>query len=120
MNWAWSPQGLVNMHYPEMWGYVFFSESIAGENVSQYILPESEKIKWVLRQIYYEEKKHYLKNKKYSVNLPELVEAEWLKSHEHYQIDLTMTANLFESTIKDTTSGEFWHIRQDGLIWRTK
>ena len=24
-NWVWSPQGLVNMHYPEMWGVVQFS-----------------------------------------------------------------------------------------------
>jgi hypothetical protein len=23
-NWVWSPQGLINMHYPEMWGLVQF------------------------------------------------------------------------------------------------
>jgi len=25
-NWVWSPQGKINMHIPEMWGYVRFSE----------------------------------------------------------------------------------------------
>ncbi|MEW4369635.1 carbohydrate-binding family 9-like protein [Paenibacillus kandeliae] len=25
-NWVWSPQGVVNMHYPEMWGYVIFDD----------------------------------------------------------------------------------------------
>ncbi len=25
-NWVWSPQGVVNMHVPEMWGYVDFSD----------------------------------------------------------------------------------------------
>jgi hypothetical protein len=25
-NWVWSPQGLVAMHYPEMWGFVIFVE----------------------------------------------------------------------------------------------
>lgn len=30
-NWVWSPQGAVNMHMPEMWGVVEFSEQPAGE-----------------------------------------------------------------------------------------
>lgn len=25
-NWVWSPQGVINMHEPEHWGYVYFSE----------------------------------------------------------------------------------------------
>lgn len=24
-NWVWSPQGLINMHYPEYWGHLLFS-----------------------------------------------------------------------------------------------
>lgn len=29
-NWVWSPQGVCNMHVPEMWGYVQFSSIVAG------------------------------------------------------------------------------------------
>ena len=29
-NWVWSPQGAINMHIPEMWGFVQFSETVAG------------------------------------------------------------------------------------------
>jgi hypothetical protein len=29
-NWVWSPQGAVDMHRPEMWGYVQFSTSSSG------------------------------------------------------------------------------------------
>ena len=29
-NWVWSPQGAINMHLPEMWGYVQFSAIVAG------------------------------------------------------------------------------------------
>ena len=25
-NWVWSPQGVINMHLPELWGYVFFTD----------------------------------------------------------------------------------------------
>ena len=26
-NWVWSPQGLINMHYPELWGFVEFIDA---------------------------------------------------------------------------------------------
>jgi hypothetical protein len=26
-NWVWSPQGLINMHVPERWGWVEFAGS---------------------------------------------------------------------------------------------
>jgi hypothetical protein len=29
-NWVWSPQGVVDMHWPEMWGYVQFSTGKPG------------------------------------------------------------------------------------------
>jgi len=29
-NWVWSPQGKINMHLPEHWGYVQFAETAAG------------------------------------------------------------------------------------------
>jgi hypothetical protein len=25
-NWVWSPQGVVNMHVPERWGYLVFKK----------------------------------------------------------------------------------------------
>ena len=30
-NWVWSPQGVVEMHIPDRWGYVEFTEVVAGE-----------------------------------------------------------------------------------------
>ncbi len=47
-NWVWSPTGIVNMHYPELWGFVFFSD---GEET--YSVPEDEYRKWELRRMYY-------------------------------------------------------------------
>ena len=29
-NWVWSPQGVIDMHQPEMWGYVQFSAKASG------------------------------------------------------------------------------------------
>ena len=30
-NWVWSPQGIINMHYPEYWGKLVFSAAKAGK-----------------------------------------------------------------------------------------
>ena len=35
-NWVWSPQGIINMHYPEMWGFVQFSDKSAGEGTDSF------------------------------------------------------------------------------------
>jgi hypothetical protein len=32
-NWVWSPQGAIDMHRPEMWGYVQFSTAAPGQAV---------------------------------------------------------------------------------------
>ena len=30
-NWVWSPQGEIQMHIPDRWGFVEFTETVAGE-----------------------------------------------------------------------------------------
>lgn len=50
-NWVWSPQGVVNMHEPEKWGYVYFSNKKAGQEDS-FTIPEEERIRWHLYELY--------------------------------------------------------------------
>lgn len=52
-NWVWSPQGVINMHEPEHWGYVFFSDKPVGAKVS-FTIPEDEHVKWFLFEKYRE------------------------------------------------------------------
>ncbi|MEE2658803.1 MAG: carbohydrate-binding family 9-like protein [Candidatus Latescibacterota bacterium] len=55
-NWVWSPQGLINMHFPEQWGYVQFSEAPAGLALASFELPPEEEGKRLLREIYYRQR----------------------------------------------------------------
>ena len=50
-NWVWSPQGVINMHEPEHWGYVYFSEKQVGE-FDSFEIPKDEYIKWYLYELY--------------------------------------------------------------------
>lgn len=38
-NWVWSNQGVINMHLPERWGYLEFSENIVGNKKSPKEIP---------------------------------------------------------------------------------
>lgn len=71
-NWVWSPQGVINMHYPERWGYLFFSKPDAGKPLAEYKIPYSEEQKKHLWLVYYRQKEHFQKNRTYARDLKEL------------------------------------------------
>ncbi|HXK50295.1 MAG TPA: carbohydrate-binding family 9-like protein [Clostridiales bacterium] len=56
-NWVWSPQGLIAMHYPEMWGNVRFAGTASSSYGDRFSYTEQENsettAEWLLRQLYY-------------------------------------------------------------------
>jgi hypothetical protein len=55
-NWLWTPQGVVNVHYPEMWGFVQFSSRVAGQGTDLFAAHPEDAVKWMLRVLYYRER----------------------------------------------------------------
>ena len=69
-NWVWSPQGVVNMHRPETWGYVQFSAAPLGTAVFR---PDvDEPIKRRLHEIYYAQAAFRKKNRRWAASVQEL------------------------------------------------
>lgn len=112
-NWVWSPQGVINMHEPEKWGYVYFSSNEIG-NDTTFTIPQDEKIKWELYKLYRTQKKYYLKNK------------QWLTSVDHITSEpiiidgIVIRPNIenhsagWNITIKSPFSNKTLFIREDG------
>ena len=72
-NWVWAPTGVINIHYPELWSFVFFSED--RDNVPcDTTIPEDEYRKWELRKLYYAEKILFETTGPYSDKLDVLLE----------------------------------------------
>ncbi len=65
-NWIWSPQGVINMHLPERWGYLQFSGNKAGKQEEVFVLPEGESIRKYLWLIYYKQKSYSREHKQYA------------------------------------------------------
>ena len=71
-NWVWSPQGVVNMHYPERWGYLQFSKETDPANAPSFVLPYSEKQRQYLWLVYHRQKDYIREHKRYAETLSEL------------------------------------------------
>ncbi|MDH7493584.1 MAG: carbohydrate-binding family 9-like protein [Candidatus Saccharicenans sp.] len=121
-NWTWAPQGLINIHYPEMWGYVQFTSTEAGK-AREYCDedPEAE-VRWALRLIYYRQRDFYIRNSRFARSWEELnlTREKLLKIKGwDYPPQVQATPNLFEA-VYISKKGEKLHIRQDGLVWKTE
>lgn len=66
-NWVWSPQGLIAMHYPEMWGTVAFTRS----GTTQPSDPDEAAV-WSLRLVYYAQRAHEAAHGRFAGSLSDL------------------------------------------------
>lgn len=115
-NWVWSPQGVVNMHLPENWGYLQFTTSVDSKKNIPFRLSPDEAVKSELRKIYYAQKKYISQNKRYASSPDELKE---LSTDAQYHVDIKTTRSLFEATAFVDSSQWLWHIDQSGRTWKT-
>ena len=117
-NWVWSPQGVIDMHRPERWGYLQFSTAAPGK--AAFVPDAAGPAKQLLHRIYYAQRSYREKNGKWAGTLAEL----GLKDLEHSSVigtpKLETTASLFEVSVELKSTGDKrhrWHIRQDAKVW---
>jgi hypothetical protein len=103
-----------------MWGYVQFSSKLPGRGREKFVRRPEEKVKWALRKIYYAEWAHHDISRTFSVDLRALglsgENALRVKGWAYPPVIQT-TTGLFEASYA-SRSGQRWHIRQDGLVWK--
>ena len=107
-NWVWSPQGIIAMHYPEMWGFVQFDAGASGsmgrDGEPTRPLPTSdvERAAWALRRIYYRERNLYAAEGRFSGDVGELgLEAEEPGGHS-WPPSIFVTPRGFEASVTAT------------------
>lgn len=112
-NWVWSPQGVINMHEPEKWGYVYFSSREIG-NSDTFSIPQDDKIKWELFSLYRKQKSYHNTNKSWAKSIVSLskdpisVDGKVLKPIlENYSLGYSIS-------IKSPFSNKTLIIKEDG------
>lgn len=89
-NWVWSPIGLINMHYPERWGYLFFTQQ-----QTQPPLPPSYRAKKIAWNIHYLLQLYKNKNQNFPSQIKDAEGYDdFLKEDiKDFEIDFTLNKN---------------------------
>jgi len=106
-NWVWSPQGIVDLHRPERWGYVPFSSAAPG--AEKFVADPSLAARDRLMEVYHHQKSFQAKNGRWAASLAELglPAAEGVK--------LTATENGFLAAFSGG-QGQTLQVRQDSQL----
>lgn len=118
-NWVWAPQGLINIHYPEMWGYLQFSDRNAGEGREAFIVKAEEAAKWALRQVYYKEKTYFLNYGKYTDSLTDLSLGEVKVKGYKWPPQIKTAWNMWEAYLESEEGSRRVFITHDGRVGMT-
>jgi hypothetical protein len=115
-NWVWSPQGIIDMHCPERWGYIQFSTATLAE--AAYRPDPAGPIRDRLMQIYHAQKVFNDKNNHWASKVEDLSlpDAPGLPEHS---VSLHLTPDGYEASITFSSPGataQTWTIRQDSRI----
>lgn len=109
-NWVWSPMGIINMHYPELWGYVFFTDD---QTESTLQIPEDEQLKWNLRRLYYRQSQYFAEHGRFSDDLSSLQARDWVN-----ETTIEITARTFLASVPGSDGITRIYIQEDGKVWR--
>jgi hypothetical protein len=115
-NWVWSPQGVVDMHCPERWGYVQFTTAAPGR--AAYRHDPAGPIRDRLMQVYYAQKAFFKKNGRWATTLDDLKLADAPGLPEHTTALERVPAG-YEAAITFSPRGgkrETWTIGPDSRI----
>jgi len=115
-NWVWSPQGVIEMHRPELWGIIQFSDQLPGHGTDMFIPDPDEDIRLLLREIFNAQHKYFDKHNRFASSLEEL-KLSGINAMPK-KIDFESGKTRFKVSIKSNKTKFEWHIIEDSKIWK--
>nr|WP_319272502.1 carbohydrate-binding family 9-like protein [uncultured Draconibacterium sp.] len=115
-NWVWSPQGVINMHFPERWGLIQFSHEFPESTHASFQVPEEELLVRHLWHVFYAQRDYQSEHKTFCNNLATLgIPANGKENNTSFSMEINATEKTFTATLK-TNNNLMISIDQDGLI----
>ena len=114
-NWVWSPQGIIKMHAPESWGFVQFSEKMAGQGEDAFVENPEEQVKWLLREVYLAQREYQKVQGAFATTVEQLPIREEIREWMVQWLVLSLTESGYRATLPGLTC-ETWQIREDGRV----
>ncbi len=112
-NWVWSPQGVINMHEPERWGYVYFSSNEVGVDTT-FTIPQDEKIKWEMYRLYRAQKEHFSKHMQWATTIESIENTALIVDGKTLLPTIENHSRGWVISIKSPFSNKVLSIKEDG------
>jgi hypothetical protein len=119
-NWVWSPQGIVNMHYPEMWGFMQFSTDAVGTAPFPFYFVAGEAERIWLRKVYYAQRLYKLDKGVFSDSLEELLQYYDGMAGVKELLSIQLSPSGYDCTIHIKQKFGAWNIDETGRIWKNE
>lgn len=115
-NWVWSATGKVDMHMPDRWGFVYFSDKTVGEGTDEFVYPYNMDAYKLLWAMFYAQLDNYSSNKNYlrSVENFFLTDVETTNLPKDSKINVEATTNTFRMSISIPEKNVMYVVNQDG------
>lgn len=113
-NWVWSSQGIVQMHQPETWGFVQFSDKTVGSGGVNFKKDLDFNLKMALMDVYFQQKKYFEKHQTYTSNIEELQLSEYNKIRFSKKIKIEIIQNRFIAVAEGYKG--IWQIDEESKI----
>lgn len=118
-NWTWPATGMIAMHMPERWNYIYLSDKPSGTD--NFVYPEDHMVDKLLWAMYYAQEDQLHNNGSYFTKLKDFKltkeELAWLP--EGATINVEATAKKFEITVKKV-DGSSVSVDENSCICRRK
>lgn len=115
-NWVWSAPGIISMHAPELWGYMQFSDNVAGGTPEQFIWDQNEDVKWALRRLYERQRQYNSTYGTYANKIEELKPSEITVKGITFAPEIVSAGSYYEISAP-AFNGKTAHITSDGRVW---
>lgn len=124
-NWVWSPTGRVDMHMPDRWGYLFFTDEKVGSPAQTPVYPNDRSITKLLWAMFYTQQERYAKEKNYLRTKEDffLTDTELKDLPQGAQLSVEATRNTYQIAItkqEGTAGASRYVINNEGRFWIEK
>ena len=114
-NWVWSPQGVINMHEPEKWGYVYFSSKEVGAK-DTFTIPQDDSVKEQLYNLYKAQKTYYGKHNTWATSIDSLSSKAIIVNHKTLKPTIENHSTGYNISIISPFTNNTFIIKENGEI----